>query len=201
MQIEKDKILLIKEYSTYIAYFDSIMQSLVALFIMGISYLKYLSEPNTTIIIFLLFGTFIIISLFIQSFIYSKRSSYIIKGKILSKEETTSRASAISTVQKFKIENNECLEIASNNNISKACSIKKDVFNVHHRLFDMLEEGDEGIFVISGSGMIFALLDEIGNLSQEQLHISWKNKKFEISIIFIAVIIVIGFIVTKFLHF
>ncbi len=71
---------------------------------------------------------------------------------------------------------------------------------MHHRLFDMLEEGDEGIFVISGSGMIFALLDEIGNLSQEQLHISWKNKKFEISIIFIAVTIVIGFIVKKLLH-
>ena len=72
---------------------------------------------------------------------------------------------------------------------------------MHHRLFDMLEEGDEGIFVISGSGMIFALLDEIGNLSQEQLYISWKNKKFELSIILIAVAIVIGFIVTKFLHF
>lgn len=64
----------------------------------------------------------------------------------------------------------------------------------------MLDEGDEGIFVISGSKMIFALLDEIGNLSQEQLHISWKNKKFEISIIFIAVIIVIGFIVKKLLN-
>lgn len=196
MNIEKEKLKLIRDYSFQIEVFNGVIQWFIGLFMAEIFFMVYLSEKTSVTLGLFGFAMFFLVALIVQTIKFAKRDAYIIEGSILEKQSYVSamRDRPLETTREFRLQVNNLFKISPKLDLIPV-NKKKDSYMCHYRVYEKFDEGYQGVFILSGSEMIFAVLNEVGTLSKEDLKISWKNKKVQITIITILLIISTGFLI------